>query len=263
MTVPAFKKTLRVCLILAALGGCETTAEKAKASPEALEKTLSQAALTAESEGKHSEAANHYQNLLTRKPKDRNILIATARNLRYIGEAKLALEILQSKAKEFGRHPTFLIELGKVQLALNDAQGAIDTMKEALKTGGDNWEAYTAMGIGYDLLESHGEAWAAYLKAMKISANNPAILNNMAISAALNGNLKLAISTLENAPSSARRSQQIRQNLALFYGLKGDLKKAEMLAKMDLDEKSVLNNLDIYARFHKQSKNNRKNKREK
>ncbi|NQU59493.1 MAG: tetratricopeptide repeat protein [Rhodospirillales bacterium] len=260
MTVSTFTKTFRVCLVLAALTGCEAIGGKPAASPDALEKTLRQSAFAAEAEGKYAVAANHYRKLLGHKPDDQKTMIALVRNLRYTGEVKQALEILQSKAKEFGRSPAYLIELGKAKLALNDPQGAIATMKEALRAGGDNWEALTAMGIGYDLLQAHDEAWKAYQKALKISANNPAILNNMAISAALVGNLNLAISILEGAPGYARKIQQIRQNLALFYGLKGDIKKAEMLAKMDLDEESVLNNLDIYARLHKQRKNKPKKK---
>ena len=77
----------------------------------------------------------------------------------------------------------------------------------------------------------------------------------MALSAALGGRIELAISTLEGAPIAVRRTPQIRPNLAFFYGIKGNLKKAEALAKMDLDEKSVRNNLNIYSRFHNKSHN--------
>ena len=74
----------------------------------------------------------------------------------------------------------------------------------------------------------------------------------MAISLALSGKLDAAISTLEDAPISIRRMPQVRQNLALFYALKGNLKKAETLSKLDLSEADARNNLAVFNRLRRQ-----------
>ncbi len=247
MTVQAFKKTLAACLVLALAGGC---ASEAKDQSKALFASLNKAAVSSELSGDHVSAANHYQKLLDRQPDNKEILLGLARNLRYTGGGRTAVEIMKSYAVQYSDDPAFLIEFGKAKLAVSEAQGAIQYLKKAIEKGGDDWEAYSALGIGYDLLQSYAEAWEAYEKALALSGNNPAVINNMAISAALNGKLPLAISVLEDASLEARRYPQIRLNLALFYGIKGDLKKAEALAKMDLDEKAVRNNLAIYNRFH-------------
>lgn len=247
MTVPAFRKTLGVCLVLALAGGCAT---KAQDQSKALFASLKEAAVSSELSGDHVSAANHYQNLLDRQPDNKEILLGLVRNLRYTGSGRTAVAVMKSYAVKYSDDPAFLIEFGKAKLAVSEAQGAIQYLKKAIEKGGDDWGAYSAMGIGYDLLQSYAEAWEAYEKALALSGNNPAVINNMALSAALNGKLPLAISVLEDAPLEARRYPQIRLNLALLYGIKGDLKKAEAMAKMDLDEEAVRNNLAVYERFH-------------
>ena len=247
MTVPAFKKTLAVCLVLALAGGC---ASAAKDESKILFGFLNKAAVSSELSGDHVSAANHYQNLLDRQPDNKEILLGLARNLRYTGGGRTVVEIMKIYAVKYSDDPAFLIEFGKAKLAVSEAQGAIQYLKKAIEKGGDDWQAYSAIGIGYDLLQSYAEAWEAYEKALALSGNNPAVINNMAISAALNGKLPLAISILEDAPLEARRYPQIRLNLALFYGIKGDLKKAEALAKMDLDDEAVRNNMAGYKRFY-------------
>ena len=259
MTVSAFGKILLCCLVSAVLAGCASEAGTDYAAPSNSEysdpiiKSLYQAALAAEAGNNHLAAANHYRNILNRRPNDRFILLGMARNLRYIGEVEVALDALEAASKDFGTQEAFLIELGKARIAVGNAENAIKALKAAIKINGKKWETHAALGIGYDLQQSYGEAWEAYEKANELSPGNPAILNNMAISAALNGKINLAISTLEGAPRVIRRNAQVRQNLALFYSIKGDLKKAKALAKMDLDEESVLNNLNIYKNFRAQS----------
>jgi Flp pilus assembly protein TadD len=259
MTASAFGKILRCCLVLAVLGGCASKAGTDSAAPstpeysDPLVKSLYQAALTAEAGNNHLAAVNHYRNIFNRRPNDWFVLLGMARNLRYIGEAEAAIEALEAASKDFGTQEAFLIELGKARIAVGNAENAIKALKAAIKINGKKWGTHAALGIGYDLQQSYGEAWEAYEKANELSPGNPAVLNNMAISAALSGKIDLAISTLEGAPRVIRRNPQVRQNLALFYSIKGDLKKAKALAKMDLDEESVLNNLNIYKNFRAQS----------
>ena len=215
--------------------------------------SLHQSASASETGGDYVSAADHYKKIHDRKPQDRAALLGLARNLRYTGNAKIALGILKAASKDFEGDGLFLTELGKVHIATGNAEAAVEALKAAIAKDSRNWEAYATLGVGNDLLQAYPEAWEAYQKALVISPNNTAVLNNMAFSAALGGQIELAISTLEEAPISVRRSPQVRQNLAFFYGIKGNLKKAEALAKMDLDEKSVRNNLNIYSRFHNKS----------
>jgi len=203
----------------------------------------------AEAEGDYAAAANHYRNLMGRQPNDVDATLGLARNLRYSGGAKLAIEILDKSAPTFGDRVPFVVERGKANLAVGNVNEAIGFLATARAKDEQNWEIHAALGIAYDLTEAFAKARESYDRALQLSKDNPVVLNNMAISAALSGDVERAIATLENAPLAARHSPQIRQNLALFYGIKGDMEKAEALAKMDLDEASVRNNLAVFSRF--------------
>lgn len=246
MAVSTLAKTLAACFILAVLAGC---ASKAEQDAAVIVSSLGQAAIGAEADGEYGLAADRYRRLLDKRPESRDALLGLARNLRYSGDAKAAVGVLKAAAKRLGGDALFLLETGKAKLAVGDATGAVESLKAAIEKDDGNWEAFAAIGIAHDLLQAYGDARVAYAKALKLSDNDPAVLNNMAISAALAGDIDLAISTLEGAPRAARNNPQIRQNLALFYGIKGDLGRAEALARIDLDDAAVLNNLAIYSRF--------------
>ncbi len=231
------------------LGGCSMTPDAAPKT-DGLLLSLHQTAQTKEAENNYQAAASHYQNLLHRQPDNLAFILGLARNLRYAGNAKGALETLEDGQKKFAGHPAFLLELGKAKLAAGNAQGAIETLKPLVGRRSGNWSVYASLGIAYDLLQSPDEAWQAYGQAIDMSPGNPEVLNNMALSAALGGKIELAISTLEGAGSQARKNPQMRQNLALFYAIKGDMKKAETIAKIDLDETSLRHNLEIYSRLN-------------
>lgn len=235
--------------LVLALGGCFMTPD-AGPKTDGLLLSLHQTAKTTEAENNYQAAAGHYQNLLQRKPDNLAFILGLARNLRYIGNAREALETLEGGQKKFAGDAAFVLELGKAQLAAGNAQGAVETLQPLVARGSENWSVYASLGIAYDLLQSPDEAWKAYGQAIDMSPGNPEVLNNMALSAALGGKIELAISTLEGAGGQARKSPQIRQNLALFYAIKGDMKKAETIAKIDLDEKSLRHNLEIYSRLN-------------
>ena len=234
------------CLVLALFAGCAQTGER---GAEAIAESIDLAAVTAEREGDYVIAANHYRSLLERRPDDLETILGLARNLRYAGRAKLAVEVLDAAQPKFADQARFLFEHGKAKLAVGGTREAIGYLNRAAKLNGQDWEIHAALGIAYDLGDSFDMAAKSYETALRLSKDNPVVLNNMAISAALAGKLDAAIRLLESAPAAARHSPQIRQNLALFYGIKGDLAKAEQLARMDLDEASVRNNLAIFSRF--------------
>ena len=249
-TISSLKGAVGAFLAATLLIGCAT---QGGAPSGDISESLHQSASASEAGGDYISAADHFKKIHDRRPQDRTALLGLARNLRYTGNAKMAFGILEAASKDFEDDGLFLTELGKVHIATGNAEAAVEALKAAIAKDSRNWEAYATLGVGNDLLQAYPEAWEAYQKALVISPNNMAVLNNMALSAALSGRIELAISTLEGAPVSVRRSPQVRQNLAFFYGIKGNLKKAEALAKMDLDEKSVRNNLDIYSRFHAKS----------
>ena len=75
-------------------------------------------------------------------------------------------------------------------------------------------------------------------------------MNNLALSHALAGKIDLGIETLLKVTTSENSTSLVRQNLALLYGIKGDMQAARRLAKEDLPKKLVDQNLSTYRSFH-------------
>lgn len=249
MDLSALTRILLGGAVLLALGGC---ANISGGDRQVSSETLAQTAATMEQGGNYTTAAVQYRTLLDRSPEDLDALLGLARNLRYVGNARLA-------AKELLKAPGFtagdagiLLELGKAEIATGNAKDAVRHLRSAEEKDSGNWDVYGTLGIGFDLLKSYDKAREAYSKALTLSPGNLSVLNNMAISLALSGKLETAISTLEDAPISIRRMPQVRQNLALFYALKGDLKKAGTLSKLDLSEADARNNLAVFNRLRRQ-----------
>jgi hypothetical protein len=71
--------------------------------------------------------------------------------------------------------------------------------------------------------------------------------NNLGLSLALAGKHAEAIELLRAVVDEPGAKARNRQNLALAYGLAGDLTAAERISRLDLDEESVQNNLSYFA----------------
>lgn len=213
------------------------------------------AAKAAEQRNDYLVAAGFYKKLWEKEHK-RNLdaLMGFARNLRYAGMSKEALEELSYVEVSGPALQKYHLERGKLKLASGDNDGGIADLLFAAKQKPEDWQVYSALGIGYDLVQDFVRAQNAYKKALELSPNNAAVLNNLALSQAQLGAIDDAINTLLRVPNLVRTKPQIRQNLALFYGIKGDFSKAEELARMDLESESVVNNLNVYRDFHKRLK---------
>ena len=175
--------------------------------------------------------------------------MALARNFRYFGDSENAVQVLEQADLGDDAEPAFLIEYAKARIAAGKSRAVIESLKAAQEDYPENWEIYSLLGIAYDQIEEYGEARQAYEKAGMLSEDNPSILNNSAISLALSGDLDGAIEVLNSNPRLARNTPQIRQNLAFFYGIKGDIESAEALGRMDLDEETIQRNMLIYSQF--------------
>ena len=238
--------------MLVFIGGCAEEPENAKEA--GITESVHQAAMASQQKHDYASAAKHYRNLHEKHPEDLGVLLELAKSLRYIGSSAEAAGIMEAKINTFAEFAPFLMELGKAKLAAGAADEAVGYLKIATEKDAGNWEAYSAMGIAYDMLQLFDKALESYRKADALSPGNSVILNNMAISYAQAGDVKTAIITLKHAANVGRRNLQIRQNLALFHGIAGNMDEAEAIARMDLGEDDVRNNLAFYYLFHKNQK---------
>ena len=234
------------------LAGCQAFSSGDKiAAPEAvadpkLEATLRKAAADAEASYKYGEAAQHYAKLLEKHPEDQDIVLAVARNLRYAGTPQQATVVINQHVTKGAPSEPLLIELGKDYLASDQLSLAVSVLDQARATDPTNWQILSSLAVAQDYLGNFKDAQASYQSALKLSANNPVVLNNYALSLAQSGQLDAAIETLNTAIAQPGATAQTRQNLALMLALKGDKDGAARLVKADLPPDMAQNNINYY-----------------
>ena len=116
------------------------------------------------------------------------------------------------------------------------------------------WRTLNALGILFVTKNMVPEAMDYYAEALKNSPDNPAILNNVGLSYATDKQYPRGIEALQQASrfsKSAAQKKQIDLNLAMVYGVSGDLDTAHDIAEKYLDDAALDNNLGLYAHLAK------------
>ncbi len=139
-------------------------------------------------------------------------------------------------------HGATLTGLGQPHLALAKFNTALELAPRADAPG-----LHNAIGVAHDMLGNAPAAQASYRTGLDLAGDDLALLSNLGLSLALSGQYRAAIATLERATALPGATARHRQNLALAYGLAGHTDDAARLARVDLDEQLVLQNLSYYA----------------
>ena len=105
----------------------------------------------------------------------------------------------------------------------------------------------TGLGVAFDLAGQHEAAQDAYRAGLAIAPDSVLLRNNLGLSLA---RFRASTRNHRDVASAGRRTgakARNRQNLALAYGLAGDLPAAEQVSRLDLDEDRLQNNLSYFA----------------
>ena len=164
-------------------------------------------------------AIMQYQEQYQANPSDLTALLGLARNLRYAGRPEQALEELKAARVTFNDHPALTTEIGKAYLAMGRVDVAQKFLVTSINNSRNNWEAYSALGIAYDFMGQYGDASDAYSQAAQICPDSASILNNMAISMALMGDIERSKALLIQASGMRPYSRRIKNNLSLIRRL--------------------------------------------
>ncbi|MCH8183871.1 MAG: tetratricopeptide repeat protein, partial [Proteobacteria bacterium] len=131
-------------------------------------------------------------------------------------------------------------------IALNKPQLAIDQLRTSNEIEEDV-RSYNGLGVAYDMIGDTRGAQMHYRMGLQVAPDNVTLLNNLGLSLALSGDFPDSINLLLRVVASAVATARHRQNLALAYGLSGRLEEAAAVARQDLDEAAVANNLAYHA----------------
>lgn len=218
------------------LSGCnKTTGQMGAASP------LATASTTPVSADALAELGLKWKS----NPKDVNKGLAYANGLESTGRANEALSVYRKLVDADPGNAKLSALYGRKLVAAGRAEDAIPVLEDAERRGETDWRTLSALGSAYDQQGLYEKARAEYRKVLAADPQNLAVMNNLAMSYALEGKLKDAEAELRAADAlpRSRSEPRIRQNLALVVGLQGRFDEASKLAREDLPPEQVEENM--------------------
>lgn len=221
-------------------GNGDPTAHK---SPQA----LAQLGDAARRSGDLPGAVELYRKSLGDNPRQTSVWLALGSTLLQGGDTREAAEAYTKALKVAPKSVEAHLGLGRVYIAERKPHEALVEFTAALAIDPKAVRAYNDQGIAYDMIGNHKAAKASYAKGLLIAPDNVALRNNLGLSLAITGNYDKAIADLSKLAMEPGSTPRVRQNLALAFGLKGDDKDAERLLRYDLDEQSVVGDLQYFA----------------
>lgn len=178
-------------------------------------------------------------------PSDVNKGLAYANALESVGRTDQQVQVYR-KLYQLNPDNTKIAGLfGRKLLAAGNSTEALPPLERAAAAADADWRIHSALGSAYDQNGLYQKARSEYQKALAADPQNLNVLNNMAMSYALEGNLKEAEAMLQKADALPRSKAEprIRQNLALVVGLQGRFDEASTLAREDLPPEQVDENM--------------------
>jgi len=177
--------------------------------------------------------------------KNLRVGLAYAGQLKKLGQNGQQLQVLATLYQYHPSDRTLLAIYGRELMQAGQPDRAQPILAKAIAAGASDWKIYSAMGSALDQQAKFGEARDYYQRALKIAPGNAAVMNNLGMSYALEGDLRQAEKTLREASemSAGKSEPRLRQNLALVVGLQGRFDEARQIASADLPPEQVEANM--------------------
>jgi Flp pilus assembly protein TadD len=158
-----------------------------------------------------------------------------------------ALEHLD-KAEGADKDLALIGERGLLALELGQVQKAVTLLASAQDPTKPDWRMQSAYGAALSAAGRQKEAQEQFSKALAAAPDQPSILNNLALSYALEGRHDEAEKTLRLAAAQSG-DPQARQNLALILGLKGKTGEARAITEATLPPEKAKENLAYFDKI--------------
>ena len=222
------------------------TSDQSAEKPEAARvKSLLRVADASAAAGDMSTAMALYRRAHKADPSNPTVLQRLGDALLTIGEYDQAISVFKSAINISDKTDPY-IGIAKAFIAVERPQAAIEQLNAALKIQ-ESIRLYNVMGVAYDMQGDHGAAQAYYRTGLDIDRSHTGLLNNLGLSLSVSGRHDEAIQVLRKSASGPKATPRNRLNLALAYGMAGEVSAAAEMARIDLDEAAVQRNLAFYA----------------
>jgi Flp pilus assembly protein TadD len=254
-------RKLLYLLTLATLGGCVGGAEPIDAQKflsglegpkvPSMEETMLENAKNAEKQGNFKGAGQIYQQLLEKKPGDKNLILALAESTRRQGEYDRAIALYDAVLAQDATMLAAKEGKGLALISKGDFETPGPILEEVMKADGTRWKTLNALGILFTTRGLYSEAQQYFNAALKQNPSNPSVLNNLGLTQALNKQFDTAIGTLNQASALTANESQDRKridlNLSLVYAVAGKQEEARAIAEHYFTGPLLSNNLGLYA----------------
>lgn len=173
--------------------------------------------------------------------------IREARALRGAGKKAEALARLD-RTPNADKDLALLGERGLMALELGELAKAETLLKKAQNASKPDWRMQSALGAALSANGRQQDAQVQFAKALAHAPDQPSILNNLALSYALDGKHEEAERILRQAAGKGGDAQT-RQNLALILGLKGKVDEARQLTEQSLPPDKARSNVAYFEKL--------------
>ena len=157
-----------------------------------------------------------------------------AQALRELGRYDQAAEVAAQTLIAQPANYDALLELGRAHIARGQAFYGIAALEQAHAVRPDDWRPLSLLGAAYQQVRRADDARAAWAEGLRLSPDNPDILNNQAIGYLTGGDAAAAETLLRRAAAQPGAGLQVRLNLAMALGLQGKTAEAEQMLRRDL-----------------------------
>lgn len=163
-------------------------------------------------------------------------VLSKARDERKKGRPAKAMALLDTAAKKDAKNKVLAKERGLLALELGQLGKAEKLIKSAMDTETADWRLHSALGSTFAAKGNQHDAQVQFAKALDLAPDHPSVLNNLALSYALEGRHKEAEELLRRAAKGIDAKVQTKQNLALLLGLDGKISEARRVSRASLPE---------------------------
>lgn len=190
-----------------------------------------------------NQALSYWGGAYAKKPEDPHSILNYAAALRLNGQGSQAEAILRRGVIANSSNTAIAASYGKVLAENGKLQEALNVIDNALDPARPSWKMLSAKAAVLDQMGQTQQARSVYYQALKISPNEPTVLNNLGMSYLLAGDLPNAEKSLRSALENGSTNSQVRQNLALTLGLQGRYDEALAVARADINSQQAAENI--------------------
>jgi Flp pilus assembly protein TadD len=246
---------IKHCIVLLAttmLVGCQHLPLKQDSQLAALstpERELFEQATAMREKGRTDDAIQLYMKAAQISTGAVEAHVAAAEILRAENRAAEAMPMLKEALNLQPNDARLHMESGFALISQAKYVESVQAFDDAIRLNADLGSAYSGKAVAFDLQGKHEDAQQIYAEATARGLNSASLDSNYALSLVFTGKYDEAISLLKPHADAVGATATMRQNLALAYGLKGDIARAQEYAEADLDSTKARENLEFYKRY--------------